>query len=196
MLKFTLLFILFFNISYAEKIDWNQFKGCYITKEVNGKKMRKIKYWNDGSLGFKNEKAFAVLKPDRSELQTLSFFMSVEGTGLDAEVLPVEVFLGFGNNSKKDDYLIHEYTGRLPYALKNGSFLNYDLLTKIKRLDKSHLELVGHVKFKVYGGDKKSHLKYKAKVQKVNCANSNMPYSGFNVLQPIQNKNVPLMLKN
>ena len=50
-----LIALIFIPFSFANT-QWNDLEGCYITREVNGKKLKLVPYWNDGSQSFKKDK--------------------------------------------------------------------------------------------------------------------------------------------
>ncbi len=181
MLKVLLFFLA--NSVYSHGL-WTQYLGCYITKEVNGKKIKEELFWNDGGQKFKPDKAFAVLDKDNKEVSTLSYYMYAEGSDLGIDVLPIEIFQGLGKTQKDSKTLQYEYKGRLPYKLKNNVWLDYDQKLTWKKITASEFEVEGHLNFSVYKGDKKVHYKYKAKLEKVYCNNKSS--KRMNILQPLK----------
>lgn len=174
------------SFSTFANTPWSQLEGCYITREVNGKRLKLVPYWNDGSQSFKKDKAFAVLGKDKKELDTYSFYMYVEGIGLDTDVLPLEIFINQGSAKLADNTFSHNYKGRLPYKLKNGLYLNYDHQSEWKKISPSELEVNGHLKFDVHNGKRKVDYEYKAKLEKVYCSRSKAQKTRMNILQPLQ----------
>ena len=151
---------------------------------MNGKKLRLVPYWNDGSQSFKKDKAFAVLDKDNKELDTYSYYLYVEGIGLDTDVLPLEVFVAHGESSQSDKTFKHQFKGKLPYKLQNGLILNYDSSSEWKKTSPSELEVKGHLKFNA--GLKKLNYEYTAKLEKVYCSRSQSKKTRMNILKPLK----------